>query len=297
MGCGVPGGFGRYLWMPHLWNLWIYQPCHLSGVVIDRPETSRNCSTVYRWFDCAGQPNCGRKGYYRGSSRRCCCQETRTNGINWDKLYGTDISWHWQCHLSNRKCGALLYIFRRSNTHSSKHFTGRPRIAQSCKYLVFMCYSCAIHVLFMCYSCAIHVLFMCYSCAIHVLFMCYSCAIHVLFMCYSCAIHVLFMCYSCAIHVLFYIATGAEGDTYNHVYISWTMKNYSVAPQTKDHFVLFVAKESPSAVACPEWSCTRGARQGIAGWSSGVGRVMLPFPEKRNKRGKRSCKNQKKFCV
>lgn len=38
MGCGVPGGFGRYLWMPHLWNLWI-QSCHLSGVVIDRPET------------------------------------------------------------------------------------------------------------------------------------------------------------------------------------------------------------------------------------------------------------------
>jgi hypothetical protein len=37
--CGVPGGFGRYPWMPHLWNLWIYQSCHLSGVVIDRPET------------------------------------------------------------------------------------------------------------------------------------------------------------------------------------------------------------------------------------------------------------------
>ena len=30
------------------------------------------------------------------------------------------------------------------------------------------------------------------------------------------------------------------------------MKNYSLAPQTKDHCVRPVAEESPSAVACPE---------------------------------------------
>lgn len=113
-------------------------------------------------------------------------------------------------------------------------------------------------------------------------------------MCYSCAIHVLFTCYSCAI-------LHCNGCWRRHIYISWTMKNYSVAPQTKDHCVRFVAKESPSAVACPEWSCTRGARQGIAGSSSGVGRVMLPFPEKIdkwNKRGKTQLQKTKEtLCV
>ena len=102
------------------------------------------------------------------------------------------------------------------------------------------------------------------------------------------------MCYSCAI-------LHCNGCWRRHIYISWTMKNYSVAPQTKDHCVRFVAKESTSAVTCPEWSCTRGARQGIAGSSSGVGRVMLPFPEKIekwNKRGKTQLQKTKEMlCV
>ena len=95
----------------------------------------------------------------------------------------------------------ILCIMSKDNFKSLYHYT----VDLGINYLAFESIS-GHHWYFVSFAITIEVLlvlYMYYTCTVHVLYMYCTCTIHVLYMYYTCTIHVLYMYCTCTIHVLY----------------------------------------------------------------------------------------------